>query len=353
MTSVKSPSYVLSRSLRTAHMTAPSICESLASGLVHPLSSPVGAGFFFVKKKDGTPRPCIDIRVLMRSPPGINTLCLSQMLCSRIVLCDMLNTFLFIYLDDILFFSENEENMQRVRLVLIQLLENKLFVKAEKCEFHATTVSFLGFIIKWEQLSPDPVKVQAVAEWPTPSEAAPLCSASYPGGALPNIIFVFLDHFSSKLGCHAGLNRTLYLPCQRFWWPSMVRNAKGFTTCPVCTRGKSSHQSPTGLLQPLSIPRRPQSHIAVDFVTHLPPFDGHTVVLTFVDRFQKSAHFILLPKLPSAAETGDVLVRHVSPRHPLRHCFRSRAAIHLSRVVFFLRGSRCYGESFLRLPSPV
>lgn len=60
----------------------------------------------------------------------------------------MLNTFLFIYLDDILFFSENEENMQRVRLVLIQLLENKLFVKAEKCEFHATTVSFLGFIIK-------------------------------------------------------------------------------------------------------------------------------------------------------------------------------------------------------------
>lgn len=36
------------------------IGESLASGLIVPSSSPVGAGFFFVKKKDGTLRPCND-----------------------------------------------------------------------------------------------------------------------------------------------------------------------------------------------------------------------------------------------------------------------------------------------------
>lgn len=40
------------------------LSESLASGLVHPSSSPVGAGFFFVKKKDGSLRPCIDYHVL-------------------------------------------------------------------------------------------------------------------------------------------------------------------------------------------------------------------------------------------------------------------------------------------------
>lgn len=36
------------------------ISESLASALIMPLSSPVGAAFLFVRKKDGTFRPCID-----------------------------------------------------------------------------------------------------------------------------------------------------------------------------------------------------------------------------------------------------------------------------------------------------
>ena len=40
------------------------ICESLAAGIIRPSSSPAGAGFFFVGKKDGTLRPCIDYRGL-------------------------------------------------------------------------------------------------------------------------------------------------------------------------------------------------------------------------------------------------------------------------------------------------
>ena len=40
------------------------IGESLAAGLIRPSSSPAGAGFFFVGKKDGTLRPCIDYRGL-------------------------------------------------------------------------------------------------------------------------------------------------------------------------------------------------------------------------------------------------------------------------------------------------
>ena len=38
------------------------IQESLAAGIIRP--SPVGAGFLFVGKKDGTLRPCIDFRGL-------------------------------------------------------------------------------------------------------------------------------------------------------------------------------------------------------------------------------------------------------------------------------------------------
>lgn len=89
----------------------------------------------------------------------------------------------------------------------------------------------------------------------------------------------------------------------RVWWQSMTQGTWTFiTTCPVCAWGKSSHQSPTGPLNPLPILCRPWLHIAVDFVSGLPPSNSHSVVLTNVDRFSKMAHFVPLPKLPSEAE---------------------------------------------------
>ena len=84
------------------------------------------------------------------------------------VLRDMLNRFVFVYLDDILIFSKSE-HIQHVRLVLQRLLENKLFVKAEKCEFHVSTTTYLGFIISEGKMSMDPAKVRAVMEWPQPA----------------------------------------------------------------------------------------------------------------------------------------------------------------------------------------
>lgn len=40
------------------------IQEAFALGQIHPSSSPAGAGFSFVQKKDKTLRPCIDFREL-------------------------------------------------------------------------------------------------------------------------------------------------------------------------------------------------------------------------------------------------------------------------------------------------
>ncbi|KAI2650126.1 Transposon Tf2-6 polyprotein [Labeo rohita] len=74
---------------------------------------------------------------------------------------------------------------------------------------------------------------------------------------------------------------------------------------------KSAHQLPAGLLQPLPIPRRPWSHIAIDFVTDLPPSSGQTTILTVIDRFSKACRFIPLPKLPSALETVEALCNQV------------------------------------------
>ncbi|KAI3356920.1 hypothetical protein L3Q82_003348 [Scortum barcoo] len=340
------------------------------------------------------------------------------------VLRDMLNRFIFVYLDDILIFSRSlPEHTQHVRQVLQRLLENQLFVKAEKCEFHVSKVSFLGFIIAPGQLHPDPSKIKAVENWPTPSTrkklqqflgfanfyrrfirnyskvAAPLTCLtsttkpflwtpeaeraftllkslftsapilSHPDPSLQFIVevdasetgigavlsqrcpvdqkvhpcaffsrlnrltpaernydvgnrellavvlalqewrhwlegaeqpfLVWTDHknlaylrsckapqpspsplgpvpeqwiHTSKFSCHPGIRRTLFLLQQRFWWPRMAQDTQEYiNACSVCARGKSSHRAPAGFLKPLPIPHRPWSHIAVDFVSGLPP----------------------------------------------------------------------------------
>ncbi|KAI2659925.1 Transposon Tf2-9 polyprotein [Labeo rohita] len=587
------------------------ISDSLAARFIRPSSSPAGAGFFFVGKKDGSLRPCIDYRGLnnitvkntyplplissaferlqgasiftkldlrnayhlvrirrgdewktaFNTPRGhfeylvmpfglSNSPGVFQALVND-VLRDMVDQFIYVYLDDILIFSSSlQEHVQHVRRVLQRLLENGLFVKAEKCDFHAQSVPFLGYIVSAEGMRMDPEKIKAVVDWPSPDSrkalqrflgfanfyrrfirnysqlAAPLTALtsprmafrwsdaaeaafanlkrrfvsapilvtpdpsrqfvvevdasevgvgavlsqrspsddkmhpcaffshrlssaesnydignrellavklaleewrhwlegsgvpfmvwtdhknleyirtakrlnsrqarwalffgrfdftlSYrpgsknvkpdslsrifdrsdrpstpesifsetlivstlsweveskvrtalhgvtpPAGCPPNRLFVPESLRSeviqwghcSNVACHPGVSRTLHLVKQRFWWPLMARDVRSFVlACSVCAIGKTSNRPPDGLLQPLPIPSRPWSHIALDFVTALPPSQGNTVVLTVVDRFSKAVHFIPLPKLPSAKETAVAVIDHVFRLHGL------------------------------------
>ncbi len=123
---------------------------------------------------------------------------------------------------------------------------------------------------------------------------------------------------SSKLMAHPGVRGTMAAISQRFCWPTRECDVQRFAaSCHVCAQTKSSNSPPAGLLRPLPIPSRPWSYIALDFVTGLPLSAGNTVILTVVDRFSKAAHFIPLPKLPSARETAQVMVDHVFKIHGL------------------------------------
>ena len=51
----------------------------------------------------------------------------------------------------------------------------------------------------------------------------------------------------------------------------------------LCAQAKVTLQPPQGLLQPLPIPHRLWSHIALDFVTDLPISNHHTTILTIID----------------------------------------------------------------------
>ncbi len=74
---------------------------------------------------------------------------------------------------------------------------------------------------------------------------------------------------------------------------------------------KTPRHLPSGKLLPLPIPRRPLSHLGVDFVTDLPASDGNTCILVTVDRFSKACRLVPLKGLPTAMETAEVLFNHV------------------------------------------
>jgi len=74
-----------------------------------------------------------------------------------------------VYLDNILIFTETEgQHEQVVRRVLEVLVEHKLFLRPEKCEFHRKRIEYLGLVISENKVEMDPVKVAGVRDWSTP-----------------------------------------------------------------------------------------------------------------------------------------------------------------------------------------
>ncbi|KAI2650216.1 Retrotransposon-like protein 1 [Labeo rohita] len=205
------------------------IKEELAKGFIRPSTSPFSAVFFFVKKKDGGLRPCIDYRSLnevtikYRYPLPLVPPALEQLRSARYytkldlrsaynliriregnewktafsttsghyeyrvmpfglvnspsyfqafvndVFRDMLNRWVIVYMDDILVYSNSyAEHVQHVRSVLQRLVQHKLYAKEEKCQFHQESIAFLGYIISPEGVAMDEAKVKAVQNWPQP-----------------------------------------------------------------------------------------------------------------------------------------------------------------------------------------
>uniref|UniRef100_A0A8C1MA50 Gypsy retrotransposon integrase-like protein 1 n=2 Tax=Cyprinus carpio TaxID=7962 RepID=A0A8C1MA50_CYPCA len=582
------------------------IKEELEKGFIRPSTSPASAGFFFVKKKDGSLRPCIDYRglneitVKYRYPLPLVPAALEQLRTAQYytkldlrcaynliriregdewktafsttnghyeyrvmpfglvnspsifqafindVFRDMLNKFVVVYIDDILIYSNTlQDHIQHVRTVLQRLIEHQLYAKAEKCEFHTTSTTFLGYVISPGGVAMDDSKVSAVLKWPEPQTlkelqrflgfanfyrrfirnfstvVSPLTSMikkgthrltwseaprqafkelkerfvtapilHHPDPSLPFLVevdasntgigavlsqrpgpqeklhpcafysrklnpaernydvgdrellamkaafeewrhwlegaihpfTVFTDHknleylrsakrlnprqarwslFFSRfqfnvtyrpgskntkadalsrihdddpsistperilpfhvvvapiqwdimtlieqhnsqeappatcppdktyvpapyrdqvldhIHClpasgHPGITATLHLLKNRFWWETINPDTiKFIQNCQTCNMHKTPRQLPAGLLQPLPIPQRPWSHLAIDFITDLPLSQGNTVILTIIDRFSKACRLIPLPKLPTALQTAELLCNWV------------------------------------------
>ena len=205
------------------------IDENLKKGFIRKSSSPAGAGVFFVPKKDGAKRLCVDYRGLneltvrnsfpmpliadlldrvrrakvfskidlrgaynlVRIKPGdewktafrcmyghfeylvmpfglTNAPAVFQSMMVDIFR-DILDVFVVVYLDDLLIFSEDfDSHVAHVREVLSRLREFKLYAKASKCVFHADSVEFLGFVVSAGGVRMAEDKVAAIKDWPVP-----------------------------------------------------------------------------------------------------------------------------------------------------------------------------------------
>jgi hypothetical protein len=87
------------------------------------------------------------------------------------------NSFVVVYLDDILIFSQTwEEHLHHIRQVLQTLRQHKLCANLEKFTFGITQVQYLGYIIDERGVHVDPAKIQVIRDWPAPTTLTELRS---------------------------------------------------------------------------------------------------------------------------------------------------------------------------------
>jgi transposase InsO family protein len=265
--------------------------DNLAKGFIRPSSSPAASPMLFVKKKEGSLRPCLDYRGLNKGTikdryplPLINetlTTVAKAKIITKIDIRDAYNlirvkagdewktafrtrfglfeflvmpfgltnapatfqryvnetlrpyldVFCTAYLDDVLVYSEDPaEHEGHVRKVLQALQAAGLQVKPQKCEFNKTTTEYLGVVVTPLGLQMNPEKVSAVRDWPTPSRLKDV--RAFVG--FGNFYRRFIQNFS-------GIVRPLTLLTkkgQKFEWGAAQQAAfetlkKAFTSAPI------------------------------------------------------------------------------------------------------------------------
>jgi hypothetical protein len=208
------------------------LAEHLQKGYIRTSKSPYASPFFFIKKKDGKHRPVQDYRKLnevtvrntyplplikelihqlvgkqwftkfdirwgynnvrikegdewkaaFKTNRGLfeptvmffgltNSPATFQTMMDAIFREEVASGDVIIYMDDILIATTGSLDHHRnmVAHILSKLREHDLFLKPEKCHFHKQEVEYLGVIVGKGHVKMDPVKVQAITDWPTPT----------------------------------------------------------------------------------------------------------------------------------------------------------------------------------------
>ncbi|XP_041435978.1 uncharacterized protein LOC121399407 [Xenopus laevis] len=224
---IRTPAYRVAESVRAAMKKE--IEEMLALGVIVPSQSPWASPVVLVPKKDGSTRFCVDYRKLnqvtvtdaypmprvdelldrLGNAKYLTTLDLSRgywqiplapedqeksafitpyglfhftvmpfgmknapATFQRVAnqLLEGYQEFAQAYLDDIAVFSNTwEEHVQHLQSVLGRIMQAGLTLKPGKCHFGMAEVQYLGHRVGSGRVMPEPAKVEAIVNWPTPT----------------------------------------------------------------------------------------------------------------------------------------------------------------------------------------
>lgn len=144
----------------------------------------------------------------------------------HLVLADMTSRGVMDFVDDILVFSETEEQHVRdVSDVLDRLEKHSLFIKPSKCQWMVREVEFLGYTItatnEGTTIKPMRSKVEAITEWQLPRTQTQL--RSFTGFA--NTFRSFVDGFSDIAAPLFDLLKGLPRRTSPLRWTERARNA--------------------------------------------------------------------------------------------------------------------------------
>ena len=106
-----------------------------------------------------------------------------------------------------------------------------------------------------------------------------------------------------------------------YWWPGQRTFVKNYVNgCTNCQQFKIRRRSTVAPLAPIEGPKssRPFANISADFITNLPPSQGHDSILSVVDhRLTKGVILIPCSKMITAEGTATLLLNQVYRRFGL------------------------------------
>ncbi|KAH7492803.1 hypothetical protein FOMA001_g2147 [Fusarium oxysporum f. sp. matthiolae] len=119
---------------------------------------------------------------------------------------------------------------------------------------------------------------------------------------------------------HPGRARTYDLLSRDYYWPGMLSYVERWVkNCHTCRRANPARDARQGVLKPLPVPERAWQHISMDFITHLPPSEGHDAILIIACRLTKMRHIIACKGTCDAEDTARYYLKEVWKLHGLPH----------------------------------
>jgi len=120
------------------------------------------------------------------------------------VLRDEIGKSCYVYVDDVIIFSERlEDHVDHIRWVLDRLFEAKMRVSWEKSKFFKKSVEYLGFIVSSGGIANNPNKVETIKNYEEPTNLFNVRISRFLGLASYYRSFIGLCIYSQTIERHS------------------------------------------------------------------------------------------------------------------------------------------------------